>query len=61
MSGASEMSAAPYNSPPKAGQLASNLHYNSIKLSIIEDILVFYSKPTKSAFSAIKSIVATDR
>jgi hypothetical protein len=61
MSGASEMSAAPYNSPPKAGQLASNLHYNLIKLSIIEDILVFYSKPTKSAFSAIKSIVATDR
>jgi hypothetical protein len=60
MSGASEMSAALYNSPLKAGQLASNLYYNLIKLSIIKDILVFYSKPTKLAFFAIKSIIATN-
>jgi hypothetical protein len=54
------MSAALYISLPKAGQLASNLYHNLIKLSIIEDILVFYLKLTKLAFSAIKSIVATN-
>jgi len=57
----SELSTVAYKSPPKTGQrdfpaTAINLEI----ISTIEDILLFYSKLIKSAFSAIESIEATD-